>query len=78
MLVKEFRCFPNKESNGVFLEFWHYSEGFNPGDGLCKNQCRYSKVSVSKRIGFQAAKMRSTKMKATKLMMSCPPATETR
>ena len=47
--VNDFTFFPTYESVDAFLELINYTEGCEPGDGLCENMVRYSKVSVAER-----------------------------
>jgi len=47
--VNDFTFFPSFDSVDAFLGVINYTEGCKPGDGLCENLRRYSKISVAER-----------------------------
>ena len=53
--VKDFTYFPDFDCNDAFLDLINFTEGCPPGDGLCENLVRYSKVSVKARKQFNTA-----------------------
>ena len=51
--MKEFTFFPDFACNDAFLDVINFTEGCEPGEGLCENLSRYSKVSIDERRKFQ-------------------------
>ena len=51
--MKEFTFFPYVACNGAFLDLIRFTDGYDPGDGLCKNMTRFGKVSITDRREFQ-------------------------
>jgi hypothetical protein len=48
-LVDIFTFFPTYEANDAFLDLLNFTEGREPGDGLCENMRRYNLVKMSER-----------------------------
>ena len=44
--VKDFAFFPDVSCNGAFINLINFTEGCEPGNGLCENMVRYNQVSV--------------------------------
>ena len=51
--VNDFTFFPNFECNDAFLDLVNFTDHCEPGQGLCENLVRYSRVSVEERKEFQ-------------------------
>jgi len=47
--AKDFTFFPNIACNDAFLDLINYTEGCEPGNGLCENLVRYDKVTLAAR-----------------------------
>ena len=63
-VVKDFAFFPDFDSNDAFLDVINFSEVCEPGNGLCENLARYSKISVSRRKEYND-NLKATKNRAT-------------
>jgi hypothetical protein len=51
--VEEFTFFPGAACNNAFLDLINFTDGCDPGDGLCENIVRFFKVSIADRREFQ-------------------------
>ena len=50
--MADFTFFPDYESNAAFLDVINFTEGCEPGNGLCENLARYNMVTMEQRKAY--------------------------